>query len=122
MFAQELEILKYLQTLRTEKLEKIFEYITMLGEETPMVLVIAILYFAVNKSFAQKLLFYQFRHAFVYCFDADAIGRCTSATSSAGQNLRRVRRALHFDHREINSLDSSEGHCKIVVVSSSKLR
>ena len=49
---------------------------------------------------------------------ADAV----SATSSAGQNLRRVRRALHFDHREISSLDRSEGHCKIVVVSSSMLR
>ena len=72
--------------------------------------------------FSQKLLFYQFRHAFVYCFDADAIGRCTSATSSASQNLRRVRRALHFDHREISSLDRSEGHRKIVVVSSSMLR
>lgn len=29
----------------------------MLGEETPMVLIIAILYFAFNKNFAQKLLF-----------------------------------------------------------------
>ena len=43
-------------------------------------------------------------------------------TSSASQNLRRVRRALHFDHREISSLDRSEGHRKIVVVSSSMLR
>ena len=42
--------------------------------------------------------------------------------SSAGQNLRKVRRALHFDHREISSLDRSEGHCNIVVVSSSMLR
>ena len=33
-----------------------------------------------------------------------------------------VRRALHFDHREISSLDHSEGHFKIVVVSSSMLR
>jgi hypothetical protein len=28
--------------------------------------------------------------------------------SSAGQNLRRVRRTLHFDHREINSVNSSK--------------
>ena len=28
--------------------------------------------------------------------------------SSAGQNLRRVRRTLHFDHREINSLNGSK--------------
>lgn len=57
MFEFELEFLKILQSLRTDTLNKIFELITILGEETPMILLIAILYFAVNKKYAQKLFF-----------------------------------------------------------------
>lgn len=57
MFGAEIEVLKYLQSIRTDVLNTIFEYITILGEETPMVLIIAILYFAYDKCFAQKLFF-----------------------------------------------------------------
>lgn len=57
LFEFELEILRVLQSLRTDTLNRIFELTTMLGEETPMILLIAILYFAVNKTYAQKLFF-----------------------------------------------------------------
>lgn len=57
MIGNEIEILKYLQNIRTETLNNIFEYVTMLGEETLMVILIAVLYFALNKKFAQKLFY-----------------------------------------------------------------
>ena len=57
MFEFDLEILKIIQNLRTDTLNKLFEFITIIGEETPMILLIAILYFAVNKIYAQKLFF-----------------------------------------------------------------
>ena len=53
----EIEILKYFQSIRTESLDKVFEFITMIGEETIMIILIAVLYFAFNKNFAQRLLF-----------------------------------------------------------------
>lgn len=57
MFGNEIEILKNLQNIRTDSLNNIFEYVTMLGEEILMVILIAILYFAFNKKFAQKLFY-----------------------------------------------------------------
>jgi len=57
MFANEIEILKNLQGLRTGILNKIFEFITIIGEEIPMVLIIIIIYFAFDKKFAQKLCY-----------------------------------------------------------------
>ena len=57
MFAGELEILKLLEGIRTDTLNKVFEYITMLGEEIPMVFIIAILYFAFDKKIAQKIFY-----------------------------------------------------------------
>ena len=52
-----MNILKFLEGLRTESLNRIFEYITMFGEEILMVLIIAILWFAIDKKFAQKMFF-----------------------------------------------------------------
>ena len=57
MFNLEINILKYIQSLRTDVLNNIFELITMFGEEMIVVLLIAILYFAVDKKYAQKFLF-----------------------------------------------------------------
>ena len=57
MFAGELEFLKLLEGLRTDVLNKIFECITILGEEIPMVFIIAILYFAFDKKMAQKIFY-----------------------------------------------------------------
>ncbi len=57
MIGNEIEILKILQSFRTEFLNTVFEYVTMLGEETLMILALAILYFAVNKKFAQKVFY-----------------------------------------------------------------
>ena len=57
MFGFELDVLLFLQNIRTDLLNVIFEGITMLGEEVLMVLLIAVLYFCIDKKFAQKLFF-----------------------------------------------------------------
>ena len=57
MFKFELDVLLFLQNIRTDILNVILQGITMLGEEVVMVLVIAILYFCIDKKFAQKLFF-----------------------------------------------------------------
>lgn len=57
MFKFELDVLLFLQNIRTDILNVLLQGITMLGEEVVMVLVIAILYFCIDKKFAQKLFF-----------------------------------------------------------------
>lgn len=57
MIEGELEFLKLLQGIRTDFLNQFFEAITIFGEETPMILIIAVLYYAIDKVFAQKLFF-----------------------------------------------------------------
>lgn len=57
MFGFELDVLLFLQNIRTAFLNIILQGITMLGEEVLMVLVIAVLYFCIDKKFAQKLFF-----------------------------------------------------------------
>ena len=57
MFKFELSVLIFLQNIRTDILNVLLQGITMLGEEVVMVLVIAILYFCIDKKFAQKLFF-----------------------------------------------------------------
>ncbi len=57
MFKFELDVLLFLQNIRTDILNVLLQVITMLGEEVVMVLVIAILYFCIDKKFAQKLFF-----------------------------------------------------------------
>lgn len=57
MFSFELQFLKSVEALRTEFLNTLFQGITILGEETLMILLVVTLWFAVNKKAAQKLLF-----------------------------------------------------------------
>lgn len=57
MFSFELDFLKGLEASRTELLNTIFEGITILGEETLMILLVVTLWFAIDKKLAQKLLF-----------------------------------------------------------------
>lgn len=57
MFLSELKILKFLESLRTELLNFLFQAITILGEETLMILIVVTLWFAINKRLAQKMLF-----------------------------------------------------------------
>lgn len=57
MFGFELDVLLFIQNLRTDWLNIIMQGITMLGEEVLMVLLIAALYFGVDKKYAQKLFY-----------------------------------------------------------------
>ena len=57
MFAFELEFLKWLEGLRTSFLNAIFEGITLLGEETLIILLVVALWFAVDKKLAQQVFF-----------------------------------------------------------------
>ena len=57
MFAFELEFLKWLEGLRTNFLNAVFEGITLLGEETLIILLVVALWFAVDKKLAQQVFF-----------------------------------------------------------------
>ena len=57
MFAFELTFLKWLEGLRTSFLNTLFEGITMLGEETLIILLVVALWFAVDKKLAQQVFF-----------------------------------------------------------------
>ena len=57
MFVFELEILKWLEGLRTSFLNVLFESITLLGEETLIILLVVALWFAVDKKLAQQVFF-----------------------------------------------------------------
>ena len=57
MFAFELEFLKWLEGLRTSFLNVFFEGITILGEETLIILLVVALWFAVDKKLAQQVFF-----------------------------------------------------------------
>ena len=57
MFAFELEFLKWLEGLRTSFLNVLFESITLLGEETLIILLVVALWFAVDKKLAQQVFF-----------------------------------------------------------------
>ena len=57
MFSFEIEFLKWLEGFRTDFLNILFQIITILGEETLMVLVVVTLWFAIDKKLAQKMLF-----------------------------------------------------------------
>ena len=57
MFAFELEFLKWLEGLRTGFLNTLFEGITVLGEETLIILLVVALWFAVDKKLAQQVFF-----------------------------------------------------------------
>ena len=57
MFAFELTFLKWLEGLRTSFLNALFEGVTMLGEETLIILLVVALWFAVDKKLAQQVFF-----------------------------------------------------------------
>ena len=57
MFAFELDFLKWLEGLRTSFLNVVFEGITLLGEETLVILLVVALWFAVDKKLAQQVFF-----------------------------------------------------------------
>ena len=57
MFVFELEILKWLEGLRTSFLNVLFESITLLGEETLIILLVVALWFAVDKKLAKQVFF-----------------------------------------------------------------
>ena len=57
MFGFEMDILKFLECMRNDFLNTLFEFITIVGEETLLVFLIVTLWFAFDKKFAQKLLF-----------------------------------------------------------------
>ena len=57
MFNFELEFLKWLEGLRTNFLNAVFEGITLLGEETLIILLVVALWFAVDKKLAQQVFF-----------------------------------------------------------------
>ena len=57
MFAFELQFLKWLESIRTGFLTGLFEGITMLGEETLIILLVVALWFAVDSKLAQKVFF-----------------------------------------------------------------
>jgi len=51
----EIQFLQFLESLRTDFSVKLFEGITMLGEETILILMIAVLYFAYDKRLALRI-------------------------------------------------------------------
>ena len=57
MFAFELQFLKWLESMRTSFLTTLFEGITILGEETLVILLVVALWFAVDSRLAQKVFF-----------------------------------------------------------------
>ena len=57
MFGFELDIMRFIQGLRTDFLNGFFEYVTMLGEETLMIVLVAVIYFAIDKRLAYRLFF-----------------------------------------------------------------
>jgi len=57
MFGFEIKVLQFLEGLRNGFLIKLFELITMLGEETVVILFIVALWFAFDKKLAQRIFF-----------------------------------------------------------------
>ena len=57
MILNEIEILKYIASFRNDFLNVFFDIITMLGEESIMIILVMILYFAFDKKYAYKLFF-----------------------------------------------------------------
>lgn len=53
----EIELLQSIEAMRTDTLNNVFEGITIIGEETLIILLVSIFYFAFDKRFALKLFF-----------------------------------------------------------------
>lgn len=57
MFPGEINILKVIESMRNDFLNTFFDIITFLGEEMVIIALLAVIYFAIDKSFAKKLFF-----------------------------------------------------------------
>ena len=57
MLSFELDILRMLESVRNDFLNSLFELITMLGEETLLIILMAVIYFLYDKTLAKKLFF-----------------------------------------------------------------
>ena len=57
MFFNEIELLKFLESLRTNFFNIFFEYVTMLSEKEFLIIFISVLYFMFNKNLARRILF-----------------------------------------------------------------
>lgn len=57
MFSFDIPVLKFLEGIRTDFLNNLLEFITILGEETILILIIATLWFAFDKKSALKIFF-----------------------------------------------------------------
>ncbi len=57
MFEFEIEFLKILQELRTPFLDKLFDFLTIFGEELILIVLLAVIYFVFNKDYARKLFY-----------------------------------------------------------------
>lgn len=57
MFPNEITFLQALEGIRTEFLNKIFEFVTMFGEETLLIVFVCIIYFVFNKTLARRIFF-----------------------------------------------------------------
>lgn len=57
MFPFEIQFLKFLEGIRTDFLNAFFESITILGEETLLIVLMAVIYFVCDKALARKIFF-----------------------------------------------------------------
>ncbi len=57
MTARELTFLRHLESIRTDFLDALFEVVTMLGEETVIIVLMAVVYFMFSKDLARKVFF-----------------------------------------------------------------
>ena len=57
MFFNEIEILKYFETIRTDFLNTLFESITMLSEKSLLIIFMSFLYFMFSKKLARRIFF-----------------------------------------------------------------
>lgn len=57
MLQSEINILQGLENIRNVFLNSLFEYVTMLGEHTVLVVIIAVMYFMIDKNLAKRLFY-----------------------------------------------------------------
>ena len=57
MFPNEITFLQTLEGIRTEFLNKLFEFVTMFGEETLLIVFVCIMYFVFDKMLARRIFF-----------------------------------------------------------------
>lgn len=57
MFPNEITFLQTLEGMRTEFLNKLFEFVTMFGEETLLIVFVCVIYFVFDKMLARRIFF-----------------------------------------------------------------